>query len=105
MNFKEKLLEIRKKIIGVEETAKIEPETTENSNENKLISIDLNDKVDEFIKWYFKNMVNGKYTNIGEYIQPNQMRNFIEKMAVWYELRYPEYEVNRLFPGSSQEQT
>lgn len=105
MNFKEKLLELRKRFIGVEEPAKIETETTEKSDENKLISIDLNDKVDEFIKWYFKNMVKGQYTNIGEYYQPNQMRNFIEKMAVWYELRYPEYEVNRLFPGSSQEQT
>ena len=105
MNFKEKLLELRKRFIGVEEPAKIETQTTENSNENQPISIDLNDKVDEFIKWYFKNMVKGQYTNIGEYYQPNQMRNFIEKMAVWYELRYPEYEVNRLFPGSSQEQT
>ena len=24
-------------------------------------------------------------------------------MAVWYELRYPEYEINRLMPGSTQE--
>lgn len=28
----------------------------------------------------------------------------IEKMAVWYELRYPDYEINRIMPGSSQEQ-
>ena len=24
-------------------------------------------------------------------------------MAVWYELRYPDYEINRLMPGSGQE--
>lgn len=45
------------------------------------------------------------YTDIGEYLIPINMRNFIEKMAVWYELRYPDYEINRIMPGSSQEQT
>ena len=63
----------------------------------------LNHKVDEFIKWYYVNCVKGNYTDIGEYQFPREMRNFIEKMAVWYELRYPEYEVNRLMPGSGQE--
>ena len=48
-------------------------------------------------------MVKGHYTDIGEFHKPNDMRNFIEKMAVWYELRYPDYEINRLMPGSSQE--
>lgn len=65
--------------------------------------VDLNEKVDMFIYWYYKNMVKGKYTNIGEYCVPIEMRNFIEKMAVWYELRYPSYEINRLMPGSGQE--
>ena len=48
-------------------------------------------------------MVSGHYTDLREYLQPIEMRNFIEKMAVWYELRYPDYEINRLMPGSSQE--
>lgn len=65
----------------------------------------LNDKVDDFINWYFINMVKGNYTEIGEYHKPKEMRNFIEKMAVWYELRYPDYEINRLMPGSSQAST
>ena len=65
----------------------------------------LDDKVDDFIDWYFENMVKGNYTDIGEYHKPKEMRNFIEKMAVWYELRYPEYEINRLLPGSSQAST
>ena len=66
-------------------------------------NIYLNDKVDEFIDWYYKYLIKGNYTNIGEFHMPNDMRNFIEKMAVWYELRYPDYEINRLMPGSSQE--
>ena len=57
--------------------------------------INLNNKVDNFIDWYANN-IKGRYTEIGEYHFPNRMRNFIEKVAVWYELRYPEYEVNRL---------
>ena len=45
----------------------------------------------------------GHYTDIGEYQYPRAMRNLIEKIAVWYELRYPSYEVNKLMPGSSLE--
>ena len=64
----------------------------------------LDKKVDEFIDWYFKNMVKGNYTDIGEYQFPKEMRDLIEKIAVWYELRYPSYEINRLMPGIGQEQ-
>lgn len=63
----------------------------------------LDDKVDEFINWYTDNMVEGHYNDIGEYHLPIEMRNFIEKMAIWYELRYPDYEINRIMPCSSQE--
>lgn len=66
-------------------------------------NIYLNNKVDKYVSWYYENMVKGHYTDIGEYWQPIDMRNFIEKMAVWYELRYPSYEINRLMPGSGQE--
>ena len=74
----------------------------ENSQATKNISLD--DKVDEFINWYADNIVEGTYSNTNEYCTPREMRNFIEKMAVWYELRYPDYEINRLMPGSGQEQ-
>ncbi len=67
-------------------------------------NISLDAKVDDYIKWNYENMVQGHYTDIGEYWAPIQLRNFIEKMAVWYELRYPDYEINRLMPGSSQEE-
>ena len=66
-------------------------------------NISLDAKVDDYIEWNYENMVKGYYTDIGEYWVPIELRNFIEKMAVWYELRYPDYEINRLMPGSGQE--
>lgn len=72
---------------------------------NSSRNIDLNTKVDDFIDWHFKTMIKGHYTDIGEFSMQNDMRNFIEKMAVWYELRYPDYEINRLMSGSGQEPT
>ena len=58
-------------------------------------NISLDAKVDDYIQWNYENMVKGHYTDIGEYWVPIELRNFIEKMAVWYELRYPDYEINR----------
>ena len=95
---------LKETIMAIKEEIKqlVEEEKKKVKNVKKL-PIDLNDKVDEFINWYFLNMVKGYYTDIGEYYKPIEMRNFIEKMAVWYELRYPDYEINRLMPGSNQE--
>ena len=90
MSIKDELLKFRTKLTGTTEV------------ESTLIDLDA--KVDEFIDWYFENMVKGNYTNIGEYHAPREMRDLIEKIAVWYELRYPSYEINRLMPGSGQEQ-
>lgn len=73
----------------------------EHIESNKTIVLD--DKVDEFIDWYFENMVKEHYTDIGENHLPTVMRNFIEKMAVWYELRYSNSEVNRLIGESNSE--
>lgn len=86
-------------------------EQTESSHDNALSDsfksskmVVLNDKVDQFIDWFTENMAKGYSTNIGENFIPIDMRNFIEKMAVWYELRYPDYEINRIIPFSVQEQ-
>lgn len=68
------------------------------SKEDKMIILD--DKVDEFIKWYTENRVKGN-ENL---LFPKEMRNFIEKMASWYELRYPDYEINRIMSCPTQEQ-
>ena len=48
-------------------------------------NISLDAKVDDYIEWNYENMVKGHYTDIGEYWVPIELRNFIEKMAVWYE--------------------
>lgn len=71
--------------------------------EVKKESVILDDKVDDFILWFSETLVKGNYTDIGEYKVPFEMRNFIEKMASWYEMRYPDYEINRLMPCSGQE--
>ena len=60
----------------------------------------LDDKVDEFIKWYTDTVA---ITDHDKHVLPIQMRNFIEKMAVWYELRYPDYEINRIMDCMGQE--
>lgn len=98
MNLKDELIKFRNRLIKEKEEEKIE-----NYDCGSTKNVSLNTKVDNFINWYYKNMVKGHYTDIGEYHIPQNMRNFIEKVAVWYELRYPDYEVNRLMHCSGQE--
>ena len=60
-------------------------------------SIILSDKIDDFIEWYEESFEDAD--------DSTKLRNFIEKMAIWYELRYPDYEVNRLLPCIDEETT
>lgn len=94
MNIKEELLQLREKIMK-------KGKKKEGSEQDKD-TYDLNDKVEEFIEWYKNNMVKGLYTDIGEYHLPNEMRNFIEKIAVWYELRYPNDKVNLIIESNKK---
>ena len=65
--------------------------------------ITLDKKVDDFIKWYSINVVSKYYNGVGLYNKPREMRNFIEKMASWYELRYPDADVDKaLFYSNSR---
>lgn len=105
MNIKEELIKLRNGLLvenDTEEVVKDEYAIFRLIN-SRLRNLD--DKVDNYINWYYNNVVKGHYTSIDEYAEPRRMRNLIEKVAVWYELRYPEYEVNRLIPGSSLEIT
>lgn len=115
MSIKEELIEIKNKITSSKKKKISKSEYITLSNEiskvarenNKTVdrkTIDLNSKIKNFINWYKENMVKGKYTETGEYYEPIRMENLIEKVAIWFELRYPTYEVNRLMPGSGQEQ-
>lgn len=96
------------RLIESKQTTKEDNQNLEQEKEYYLKSkktVILDDKVDEFIKWYTDNMIKGNYTDIGEYLLPIKMRNFIDKMAVWYELRYPDYEINRIMYCTGQEPT
>ena len=104
MKRKKYLIELKNKLLGIKQETKTTKYTfTTTDDFSSIKNIDLNKKVDDYIEWNYENMVKGKYTDVGEYRVPIELRNFIEKMAVWYELRYPDYEVNRLMPGSGQE--
>lgn len=79
-------------------------QNSKNSKENIYhVPEVLDDKVDAIVKWYKENMVKDNYTKIGEYSEPIEFRNLIEKMAVWYEFRYPDYEVKRVLFGLKEE--
>lgn len=71
---------------------------------NSLNNILLNTKVDDYIKWNYKNIIEGNCGEYGEYLVLQELRNLIEKMAVWYELRYPDYEINRKMCCCGQEE-
>jgi len=75
-----------------------------NKNKENGVVETLDTKVDNFIEWYSKNLVKGYYTESGEYTKPRELRNLIEKMAVWYELRYPKYLVGNIIPCTSLEE-
>ena len=57
---------------------------------------DLNKKVDDFIKWYSRN-----YTKIFDLDRNDKIKtikNLIDKMAIWYELVYPDDKIYRQIP-------
>lgn len=53
----------------------------------------LEREIKKFEKWYYTNFTKEMYTSIGVYENRNEIHNFIEKMAIWYELRYPDSEL------------
>lgn len=57
----------------------------------------LDDKINHFIDWYL--LYRRKY----EGFTSDQIRNLIEKVAVWYELKYPDFEVDRLMPYTNDQ--
>ncbi len=60
--------------------------------QTELVSLD--DKIDEFIDSYQKVIANETLP----LLSAREVRNLIEKVATWYELRYPDYEVNKVLP-------
>ena len=98
LNIERKKIELKafiRRFCKIEDNEKVEKKVEMGD------TVILDDKVDMFIKWYTDNIIKGNYTDIGEYYLPIDMRNFIEKVAVWYELRYPEYEINRIISSKN----
>ena len=87
---KDKLQKLRSEITG---TLSRTTASDENLSDN-ITNISLSTKVDDYIKWYYGNI---------EYNDSTQLRNLIEKIAVWYELRYPSYEIGKRMPCSGDE--
>ena len=73
MNLKEELIKLKNKLLDAKKTPK-----DDNSS--------LNEKIEDFISWYEKKLYNGYICR-----EPEVIKNFIDKMAIWYELRYPEH--------------
>lgn len=70
------------------------------NNDSKTNQYDLNNKIKEFISWCDKNLPL-KIKNYSHYLKKDEstrIKNFIEKMAIWYELRYPNSEINKIIP-------
>jgi len=99
---------LKNKIKGFSEEEDVSDDIEENAVSKIFDSLyldrkdyELDYKVNNFINWYLKNMCD----NRNEEYSSKELKNFIEKMAVWYELRYPDYEINRLLPCTNQELT
>lgn len=58
--------------------------------------VELDKRIDAFLEWYLDNRLKGKVTGLGEKQGVQLLRNLIEKMAVWYELRFPDYDVSTI---------
>lgn len=96
MNLKESLLNLKERIMSGKKDN--DYSTTELVSAKEQSLIDLDNKVDAFIEWYFNMMIKDIYMPIGEFERPKIMRDLIEKMAIWYELRYPIKKIDELMP-------
>ena len=60
--------------------------------------IDLNLKIDAYFNWYLENILSKE-----EHKNIQKLKKFIDKMAIWYELRYPDYEIEKMMDEYSNE--
>ena len=90
-------LEVKKMNI-IEELIKLKEQILNKGTKEDLAifdcqeSIDLDDKITAFITWYKKELKKQFVNNCDEKII--NLTAFIEKVAIWYELRYPDYAID-----------
>ncbi len=79
---------------------KFREKITKSTNKDDLKDdsniVNLDEKIDQFIKWNKECMVENNNSDIEKYYLCVKLKSLIEKIAIWYELRYSDYEVNRL---------
>lgn len=95
MDLKKELLKLRNKLL--------ESEVKDIKRNDEEMLVNLNNKIDRFIEWYSKNIVNDNCIYTDENSMIKKLENFIEKMAVWYEFKYPDYIFE--YPDYKTEQT
>lgn len=98
MNFKEQWIKLKKRICKEPETMfllkRIDLAKKEmNSNEDCF----LHEKIEKFLNWYALVMTEVKNSSVSIKYDVEHITNFIDKMAIWYELRYPDSEIEKLF--------
>lgn len=75
----------------------------ENDELNYDGTIDLSKKIDEFLNQYREELLKNctkTYTND----RVKEMKNLIDKIAIWYELRYPEEKLGKIFNYETAEE-
>jgi len=78
----------------VDEANKVDEAIQESNGPKEL---DSNKEIDNFILWYYINFREGKYIDLCNDTMINRIRCLIDKMAIWYELRYPIYELDKVY--------
>ena len=100
MNMKEKLLKIKEKLLYKKSIENFE--TDDMKNYSKTKQMDNQDNLDQnihsFLNWYRQFLLDNDIflSDLDDTIK--NMENLIDKMAIWYELRYPDYEIGKLLP-------
>ena len=61
----------------------------------------LEKNIDDYLCWFDENFVKGQFVELYEGQTISELRNLIEKVAVWYELKYPDYKINSMIPYSN----
>ena len=97
MGIKEELLDLKQKLMGYFQKDNFDVDSKELVGSVCRREVDLNNKIDDFIDWYSQNMILGNYPESMQKKELLKLRCLIEKMAIWYELRYSNSKIDGLF--------
>lgn len=102
---KEKLLKIKEKLLYKKSIENFETDDMENYSKTKQMDNqdNLDKNIHSFLNWYRQFLLDNDIflSDLDDTIK--NMENLIDKMAIWYELRYPDYEIGKLLPYGNTE--